>query len=293
VTDLWFVAKRRTYEQFLEIYDPAQANAVDRAGSTLLHAALANKPPERSRIAGRLLDDGADASAVTADGVTTAHVLLGRSRLDPTTDAPLLRRLFEGGSDPNRATEHFGTPLLTLARQLKFTDEALTPFYDVLLEAPGLDVLAPPPPARSTFEALVLLGDRRAALTDRVRALLRAQGQQVPPVPSAVARVDDAAAARRVALAVLDELEREYAVPLALWEGDPEVEVVSDHGDVWVVSWNSVEYLRTRDFSRQVLAGPIAVPKDGSRWLMLGTALPVDEELREWRAATGRGRASE
>nr|WP_281497332.1 YrhB domain-containing protein [Ornithinimicrobium sp. F0845] len=148
--------------------------------------------------------------------------------------------------------------------------------------------MAPPPPAPSTFEALVLLGERRAILTDRVRDLLRAQGRQPPPVTAPVAQVGDVAAARRVARAALDELEREYAVPLALWEDNPAVDVVADHGDVWVVSWNSVEYLRTLEFSRQVLAGPIAVPKDGSGWLVLGTALPLEEELREWRVATGR-----
>ncbi|MCK0113459.1 YrhB family protein [Ornithinimicrobium sp. F0845] len=220
--------------------------------------------------------------------MTTAHVLLGRPRLDAATDAALLRRLFEGGCDPNRTMERFGTPLVTLARQLKFTDETLAPFYDVLLAAPGFDPMAPPPPAPSTFEALVLLGERRAILTDRVRDLLRAQGRQPPPVTAPVAQVGDVAAARRVARAALDELEREYAVPLALWEDNPAVDVVADHGDVWVVSWNSVEYLRTLEFSRQVLAGPIAVPKDGSGWLVLGTALPLEEELREWRVATGR-----
>ncbi|MCK0113458.1 hypothetical protein MWU75_15015 [Ornithinimicrobium sp. F0845] len=65
---LWFLARRRTYDQFLESYDPAQARTVDSTGSTLLHAALANKPPDRALIAGRLLDDGADPAASPQTG---------------------------------------------------------------------------------------------------------------------------------------------------------------------------------------------------------------------------------
>ena len=97
--DLFRTARRGTYEEFVAVHEPARANVADSTGSTLLHAALANKPPERARIAGRLLDDGADAAAVTSAGVTTAHVLLGSARLDAATDAPLLRRLLDGGCD--------------------------------------------------------------------------------------------------------------------------------------------------------------------------------------------------
>src|SRR5690606_36711149 len=77
----------------------------------------------------------------------------------------------------------------------------------------------------------------------------------------------DAQQARATATEALGQLEQELGVPLALWEGDPEVEPVADHGDVWVVSWNSVEYLQTRDFYKQQLVGPIAIPKGGSDWL--------------------------
>jgi hypothetical protein len=180
VPSLFSLAKRASYEDFLAGYDPADARAVDSTGSTVLHAALANQPVVRAEIAGRLLDDGADAAARTGSGATTAHVLLGRPRLDPETDAPLLARLFAGGCDPNATYERFGTPLLTLARQLKFPDSALAPLYDVLLAAPGLDLTAPPPPDRSTFTSVQLLGERRAELTRRMIELLQDRGQPIP-----------------------------------------------------------------------------------------------------------------
>ena len=50
--------------------------------------------------------------------------------------------------------------------------------------------------------------------------------------------------------------------------------------------WNSVEYLRTKDFMKQQLVGPIVVPKDGRPWFVLGTANPTAIELDEWRRAT-------
>lgn len=97
----------------------------------------------------------------------------------------------------------------------------------------------------------------------------------------------DGAQARAVAESALVELERDLSVPLAIWEGDPAVEPVSDHGDVWVVMWNSVEYLATKDFAKQQLVGPIVVPKDGREWFVLGTARPVELELEAWRRANG------
>jgi len=282
VGHLFRTARRGTYDEFVAVHDPARANAADSTGSTLLHAALANKPPERARIAGRLLDDGADAAAVTRAGATTAHVLLGSARLDAATDAPLLRRLLDGGCDPNRSHGRFGTPLMTLARQLTFTDAELAPFYDVLLDAPGLDPLAPPPPERSTLEAVTLLGEQRADLARRLTDLLheRAATEGAAAGTPAVA---DRAAALAVATGVLAELERDLGRPLALWEGDPDVEPVADHGDVWVVMWNSVDYLRSKDFSEQVLMGPVVVPKDGRPWFVPPTAYPTEEALDRWR----------
>jgi hypothetical protein len=95
----------------------------------------------------------------------------------------------------------------------------------------------------------------------------------------------DAGQARTVAETALEGLERDLGTPLAVWDGQFGVQPVTDHGDVWVVMWNSVEYLSTGDFMKQQLAGPIVVPKDGRDWFVLGTALPLTEQLAQWRAA--------
>ena len=287
VEDVCWLASRATYEEFLSGYEPADAAGANSVGSSVLHAALTNKPIVRAKIAGRLLDDGADAAAVTHDGVTTAHVLLGRPRFDVATDALLLQRLFDGGCDPNRSHGRFGTPLLTLARQLKFPDGDLAPLYDVLLAVPGLDLLAPPPPGRSTYDSVTLLGEPRAELFRRMQERLWNGGQPTATRAQPDGLAIDGGQARAIAEEALAELERDLGVPLAFWEGDPAVgEPMTDRGDVWVVMWNSVEYLRSKDFTRQVLVGPIVVPKDGRPWFVLPTAHPPEIELDAWRRAT-------
>lgn len=178
MADLFFTTRRRSLEEFLAIYDPEDANLTDRRGSTLLHSALANKPGIRAQIANRLLDDGADAAAVTGDGATTLHVLLGRGQFDMDSDVPLLQRLLDGGADPNRSYDRFGTPLFTIARQLAFTDDDLAPVYDVLLADPRLDLLAPA--GDSTYERVRLLGPDRASLVDRMNAVLRERDLPFP-----------------------------------------------------------------------------------------------------------------
>src|SRR5690606_9855674 len=155
----------------------------------------------------------------------------------------------------------------------------------------GLDPLAPPPPERSTLEAVTLLGEQRADLARRLTDLLheRAATEGAAAGTPAVA---DRAAALAVATGVLAELERDLGRPLALWEGDPDVEPVADHGDDWVVMWNSVDYLRSKDFSEQVLMGPVVVPKDGRPWFVPPTAYPTEEAVdRGLRGALRPGAA--
>ncbi|GGO57470.1 hypothetical protein GCM10012287_53430 [Streptomyces daqingensis] len=169
-------ARRGTYEEFLSRYEPGAARAADSTGRTLLHAALANGDLHaRVAIAVRLLDDGADAAALSgAEGFTTLHVLLGRGKHDFPGEAPLLERLLDGGADVNRAVERFGTPLHTAARQFAFTDAALAPFYDVLFARPDLGRVSKSRLGHATLRhALDLAGaDGRPPYLDTARQML-------------------------------------------------------------------------------------------------------------------------
>ncbi len=89
--------------------------------------------------------------------------------------------------------------------------------------------------------------------------------------------------ARTTAEKVLEKLGADSGRPLAIFDGQFGLAGVEDYGDVWVVNWNSVEFLATGNQRRQVLSGPIVVPKDGSEWFVLGTAGSTEHQLARWR----------
>lgn len=158
--------------EFLADYEPALATWADGDGSTLLMRALRNgNPASRVAIATRLLDDGADASAATESNVNALHVLLSATAHDFTDEAPLLARLLDEGADINADSgSRWGTPLQTLSRTLKFSDENLAPFYDVLFARPELDVITPSSLGRSVTDSAQAAIRRRADLLARCHA---------------------------------------------------------------------------------------------------------------------------
>ena len=181
------VARSGTEEEVLALYEPAMAASwTDGSGRSFLHCVLANKDPQvRVALAERVLDDGADASQLTPEGRTTAHVLLAQKRHDPPTEAPLLQRLLDSGSDVNRVVVHkqAGTPLYTLAGQFKFTDEFFAPFYDVFFARDDLDLVSPTLHDRSDLATFRLWSDRRADLVRRAEEYVRAKGIDPTAIP--------------------------------------------------------------------------------------------------------------
>ncbi|MER5701757.1 hypothetical protein ABT023_07335 [Micromonospora sp. NPDC002296] len=109
-----------------------------------------------------LLDDGADARMTSADGVNTLHAMLGNAALDSAIEAPVLRRLIDGGADVNGVAKEFGTPLQVLFVQFRYTDEMLAPFYDVLFSCGDLDLLRIGACDKSAYAMAVKRGDRRS-----------------------------------------------------------------------------------------------------------------------------------
>jgi hypothetical protein len=180
VTTLTEATAYGTYEDFRAVYQPGQATSYRSVdGATPLLLALSNTDPTtRVRIAHDLLDDGADATAVSGGaGFTTLHLLLGHNRHDFDAEAGLLERLLDAGADVNAvAGADRGTPIQTLAAKLKFTDDQLAPFYDVLFARPDLDLLRPGKAGRSTL-ASARLSQRRQGLAARMEDYLRRHGQ--------------------------------------------------------------------------------------------------------------------
>ncbi|MBI9114690.1 hypothetical protein [Sanguibacter suaedae] len=177
-------ARRSTLDRFLRIYEPGSVGSwVSSTGETLLHCALQNGQPEnRVAIAMHLLDDNADPAAlILPERYTTLHLLFAHNVHDVEAEVPLLKRLISGGADANIvAGRGWGTPLQTLASRLKFSDEELEPFYDVLFAQPDLDLLREGESGRSTLESARLMANDRQKLAERMEDYLHAHGQSGP-----------------------------------------------------------------------------------------------------------------
>jgi hypothetical protein len=177
--DIVYAARRRSLTAFLEIYDATEVRTNGKASRTLLDAIANPDPAARIGIATRLLDDGAHARDTLSDGVNPLHVMFGRSRLAPEMEAPLLRRLIDAGADINAFAKKFGTPLDVLITRFKYDDNALAPYYDVLLSYDSLDVLKVGTFKKSAYE-LVVSSQRRPMLQARMEQRLRDRASQGP-----------------------------------------------------------------------------------------------------------------
>jgi len=183
VADKYFSIKRWTHGEFEAVYEPQDASAWrSTRGETVLELALRNRyPATLVTIANRLLDDGADATVITpSEHVNVLQLLFSQGDHDFALEAPLLERLLNAGADLNWVSPVWGTPLQVLARQLKFFDAHLAPFYDVVFTRPGIDLLRPGVKGRSSLQSARLLGERRPELVQRMEAYLTEHGQTVP-----------------------------------------------------------------------------------------------------------------
>lgn len=167
-----YFSATKSEAEFLADYEPSLATWAEKDGTTLLMRALRNgDPASRVAIATRLLDDGADAGAATESHVNALHVLLSATAHDFTAETPLLARLLDAGAYINADSgKRWGTPLQTLSRTFKFSDEELAPFYDVLFARPDLDVTTASSVGRSVTDSAQAAIDHRADLLARCQA---------------------------------------------------------------------------------------------------------------------------
>lgn len=135
------IAQYASVAEFLERYEPSMAKLTwSGGGSQMLPAAVTNKDLEaRVFITNQLLDDGADPSVMGSNRTNVLHQLFYAREHDFVAEAPMLRRLLEGGADINAQSPKWGCPLLVLLDNLNAFDRHLGPFYDVIFSWPGID----------------------------------------------------------------------------------------------------------------------------------------------------------
>lgn len=167
---LYAALKSGTMTEFLEVYDPSYVD-LDFSGVSLLALSMGND----TAIAHRLLDDGADVNRSHP-----LHTLLGRDDHDFVAEPLLLQRMLDLGSDVNAVLSGFGTPLEAIGSRFKFSDATLTPFYDVILARPELDLLQPGLDDRPVLVNLRLWAVKRALLVERAEAVLNQRGTPLP-----------------------------------------------------------------------------------------------------------------
>ena len=131
-----YVAKKGSYEEFCEVFDPAKNDVTD-----MLFAALTNGDPEaRAKICNDMLDRGADAARVdTGQNALTlvcSHEELGAG------DAALVQRLIDGGADVNFRNRSGDVPI-KLAIDMGTDDAQRRPIYEALFGTGVLDLSEP------------------------------------------------------------------------------------------------------------------------------------------------------
>lgn len=169
-----YTAKKGTYEEFLEVFDPEVNDPTD-----MLFNGFTNKDPEtRAAICNDMLDRGADASRVEY-GQNALTVLLGRHRHLGSGDAALAQRLVDGGADVNYR-ERRGSLVLQLAIEIRVDDdEQRRPLYQALFEKDELDLDLPynaHNPSNSIGEWLRMNTDHRPEKLYVLDEFLKAKG---------------------------------------------------------------------------------------------------------------------
>ena len=148
----------------------------DHESGTPLVLALTNSDTtQRVATANRLLDDSADVSRRHP-----LHVLLARNEHDFAVDARLVERLLDAGVE---WTRFFRTTGHRWRRWQQGSSSAMspTPFYDVLLARPDLDLLRQSKNGHTVLGNLRKWSAKRAELVIRAEQTLTDRGIPVPP----------------------------------------------------------------------------------------------------------------
>ena len=121
-----YTAKKGTYEEFLEVFDPEVNDPTD-----MLFNGLTNKDPAtRAAICNDMLDRGADATVVDY-GQNTLTLLLSHDELGDG-DPALVQRLVDTGADVNFRESHGDTPIKLAVKSGAESDEQRRPIYEAL-----------------------------------------------------------------------------------------------------------------------------------------------------------------
>jgi hypothetical protein len=116
--------------------------------------------------------------ADTTDGTNPFHILFAQRAHDITQDVALCRRLIERGVPLGAPDAHGCIPLVHLISNQEYSDQELTPLYDLYFEAhdPGFD--AQLTGSHDTVYDVARRWPHRQALADRIARYLAAGSEK-------------------------------------------------------------------------------------------------------------------
>ncbi len=137
-TSIEMIAKLKDAEAFREAFQEGDEKRVSDGVPLIFHALSNTNIEARYAIAEELLHRGAVVEGANSDGHTALMILLGQIQHDVPRTAGITRQLLERGVDPNAQDKRGATATHFIVNLNKFTDDQLSPLYDVRFAVDGL-----------------------------------------------------------------------------------------------------------------------------------------------------------
>ena len=134
--DMFFTAKRKTFEEFMEIYDRAQLNA--QVDPPLIFNAMANHDPEsRFKIVNFLISEGVDLTVLNSENECLFHILFSRPNHNIEQSTILIKKLLEGNVNINQLDNKNRVPLQYIINS-GLDENEISEWYDIIFSQENL-----------------------------------------------------------------------------------------------------------------------------------------------------------
>lgn len=176
--NIFLTANMKTFEDFVALYSEGDEKRV-RWGKSLFIEALSNTDPaQRYPMCDFLLDRDCVLDAGTTDGTNPFHILFAQSARDVDRDVALCRRLLERGVALGQPDKNGCIPLVHLISTQEYSDEELTPLYDLVFASsdPGFNIELTG--SHDTMYDVARRWPHRQALADRIARYLAAGSEK-------------------------------------------------------------------------------------------------------------------
>ena len=176
--NVFLTANMKTFEDFVALYVPGDEKRV-RWGKSLFIEALSNTDPaQRYPMCDFLLDRDCVLDAGTTDGTNPFHILFAQSARDVDRDVALCRRLLDRGVTLGQPDKNGCIPLVHLISTQEYSDEELTPLYDLVFASPDLGFDIELTGSHDTMYDVARRWPHRQALADRIARYLAAGSEK-------------------------------------------------------------------------------------------------------------------